>query len=351
MRSKTSALGVKNTSKVIIILIIFLISYYHISYNNFKNDILINENKIIEIKSGYTLKDVAKSLDLNQYFFKKYILKNKKELILKKWNFKLLKDSNIDDILISLEKPIAEKEIKLTIIEWWNVYDIDEYLYKKELINKWDYISYTQNPEKIKALTKFYQFLNKNFISLEWYLYPDTYSLKHPLKINELVIKQLDTFETKVYEKILKEKKTSPLARGNKIDNNLLYDVINLAAIVEKEERNNLEKSTVAGILKKRLNSGWMIWADITVCYPHGLTSEECKLVVSKYIREKSEYNTRTKIWLPKTPIANPSYITINATLNDKKTKYWFYLHNVKTWKIHYAETNFGHEANKKYMY
>ena len=93
-----------------------------------------------------------------------------------------------------------------------------------------------------------------------------------------------------------------------------------------------------------------MIWADITVCYPHELTANECKLVVSKYINEKSEYNTRTMKWLPKTPIWNPSFETINATLNSKKTNYWFYLHNTSNWKIYYAETNQEHENNKQYM-
>jgi UPF0755 protein len=103
--------------------------------------------------------------------------------------------------------------------------------------------------------------------------------------------------------------------------------------------------------LKKRLNSGWQIWADVTVCYPHELTSNECKMVISKYISEISEYNTRTMVWLPKTPIWNPSFETINATLNDEKTDYWYYLHNISTGKIYYARTNAEHEANKQYMY
>jgi cell division protein YceG involved in septum cleavage len=46
-----------------------------------------------------------------------------------------------------------------------------------------------------------------------------------------------------------------------------------------------------------------MIGADITVCYPYRLTGNECKLVVSKYIKDKNEYNTRTMRGLPKTPI------------------------------------------------
>ncbi len=332
----------KNIIKYIAIIIIITIVYTNYSYKKFGEKELIKENKIIHIQKWENIKDLASKLDLNHYFLKKYIKNNKKDFILLAWKFEMKKSFDIKQILDSLEKPISEKQTELTIIEWWNIYDIDDYLYQKKLIEKDDYINYVQNPEKIKALKEFYDFLNLELISLEWYLYPDTYILKTPLKINELVIKQLDTFENKAYKKILKPENLS---------NQTIYDVVNLASIVEKEEKNNKEKSTVAGILKKRLQSWWSIGADITVCYPHKLTSQECKLVVSKYIQEKSDYNTRTMIGLPKTPISNPSSITINATLNDKKTSFWYYLHNVKTWKIYYSETNRQHEENKKYMY
>lgn len=315
-----------------------IIFYYQ--YSSFKTEKLITEDKIIEIKSWETIKDFSEKLDINYYFIKKYLSDNDKELILLKWRFQLKKDSNIEEVISSMETPIAEKEIELTILEWWNIFDIDEFLTNKWLINSGDYIKYAENPEKIKALNEFYKFLEVDFISLEWYLYPDTYKLKSPLKINELVIKQLDNFEEKVYNKILSD-----------LDNKAIYDLINLASIVEKEEKNSDAKSTVAGILKYRLENNWNIWADITVCYPHRLTANKCKMVVSKYIREKSEYNTRTMKWLPKTPIWNPNFETIDATLNDTKTDYRFYLHNTNTWKIYYWRTNAEHEANKKYMY
>ena len=328
--------------KLILIFLIIFITYFYYSYNNFKSDILITDTKIIEIKSGETIKDLSEKLDINSYFLKKYIEDTNSNFKLLAWRFNIKNWSKIENILKSMETPLPEKQINLTILEWWNIYDIDEYLTNKWLIKQNAYIFYVKNSKKIDALKEFYSFLKSDFISLEWYLYPDTYSLKVPLKINELVIKQLDNFEIKVYNKLFKE---------TKLTNSIIYDVINLASIVEKEEKNPLEKSTVAWILKKRLQNWWKIWADITICYPHKLTAEQCKMVISKYIREKSDYNTRTMIWLPKTPIWNPNFETINATLNYKKTKYWFYLHNVKTWEIHYAETNSQHESNKKYMY
>jgi len=321
-------------------IIILILIYIYYSYSSFQSKIIVQNNLILEIKSWDTFKNLWDKIDeLNNLYYNYYIKKNTPNFELQVWSYKINAWSNIEQTIESLKTPITS-EIKLIILEWWNIYDIDEYLNKKWLINAWEYIDYVTNSEKIKALSSFFSFID-NQITLEWFLYPDTYNVDSAnFKINSFVIKQLETFETKVYNNIL-----------SKLDNQTITDLINLASIVEKEEKNDDEKPNVAWILKKRLNSNWMIWADITVCYPHELTSEQCKMVISKYINEKSEYNTRTKFWLPKTPIWNPSYETINATLNDKKTSYWFYLHNTKTWKIYYAETNQEHENNKKYMY
>ena len=323
---------------IIWIAIIWWIIIYN-NYSNFKTDILVKESIIIDIKDKETSKDLAEKLNINYYFLRQY-LKNKEDFNLLKWRFEIEENSNIDNILENMKKPLEEKQVEITILEWWNIFDIDEYLTNKSYIKKWEYISYAQNSEKIKALTKFYNFLSSDFITLEWFLYPDSYKLKYPLAINKLVIKQLDNFENKVYNKILSDKSSEEI---NKI--------VNLASIVEKEEKSNSEKSTVAGILKKRLENNWNIWADITVCYPHSLTANECKMVISKYINEKSKYNTRTMIWLPKTPIWNPQFSSINAVVNPNNTDYWFYLHNTNTWKIYYWKTNAEHEANKKYLY
>ena len=316
--------------------IFWVIIYYN--YSNFKSDILIEETKMIEIKDKETSKDLSKKLDINYYFLRQY-LKNK-DFKLLKGQFKIQENAKIDDIVESLKNPLPEKEIEMTILEWWNIFDIDEYLTNKWLIQKWEYIAYAENSEKIKALTEFYNFLSWDFITLEWFLYPDSYKLKYPLKINKLVIKQLDNFENKIYNKILSNKSTEEIIK-----------IINLASIVEKEEKSDSEKATVAGILKKRLENNWNIWADITVCYPHKLTANECKMVITKYIREKSEYNTRTMQGLPKTPIWNPQFSSINAVINPNDTEFWFYLHNTNSGKIYYWKTNAEHEANKKYLY
>ena len=337
--------NVENTPKkrspimrIIILFIWFFIIFFiikYIWYSNFKTQDLIQEEINISVKSWEKYSDIWKRLGLNETYFKIYKKYNSVEE-LKVWNYLVPENSNISQILEALQKPIFQTQ-NITLLEWWNIFDIDEALTNKWLIQKWDYIKYAENSEKINALTEFFPFLE--WVStLEWYLYPDTYTIDPALfALNKFVIFQLETFETKVYNKLFQNKNIT-------LEN--MQSVINLASIVEKEEKVTANKKTVAWILKKRLQENWFIWADITVCYPYRLTANECKFVVSKYIRDKNDYNTRTKLGLPKTPIWNPSYETIEATLNHKETPYYYYLHNTK-WQIYYAKDNAGHVYNK----
>lgn len=333
----------KNKNKIVKFLLFSLIIFSLIGwfiykwYINFKTKELVENEIIIEVNEWEYPISIASKLNLNENYLKIYLKNEAPDFELIIWRFMIEPNSDIENIIKSLKKPIIEWEVEITILEWWNIYDVDEYLTSENLIIENEYINYVNNSEKIEKLSEYFSFI-KWLETLEWFLYPDTYRVKSEnFKINEFVIKQLDNFEIKVYNTILSE-----------LDNETIKDVINLASIVEKEEKNIDEKATVAWILKKRLNNGWMIWADITVCYPHELTAQECKMVISEYINETSEYNTRTMLWLPKTPIWNPSFETINATLNSKNTEYWFYLHNVSTWQIYYWRNNTEHEQNKR---
>jgi cell division protein YceG involved in septum cleavage len=74
---------------------------------------------------------------------------------------------------------------------------------------------------------------NTSLKTLEGFLYPDTYNVDktNPL-IPQLVNKQLQTFQSRVRSKL-----------NNPTD---FYKTMILASIVEKEERNNDNKPTVA---------------------------------------------------------------------------------------------------------
>lgn len=323
--------------KLCILISILILGYIYIWYSNFSSAVLTGEKQEIIIKQQESFSDLSQRLWLNETYLKYYISRNNPEYSLKVGRFEIPENAKIDNILEALQKPIFDTR-NITILEGWNIFDTDEYLYNQGLIWEWEYIAYVRNSEKITALNEFFPFLD-NLETLEWYLYPDTYTIDPAtFAINKFVILQLETFEIKVYNKLFS---ASNLSLKD------FQDMVNLASIVEKEEKNAAEKSTVAGILKKRLDEWWMIWADITVCYPYELTAHECKLIITKYLYEKTEYNTRQMVWLPKTPIGNPNFETINATMNYKETPYYYYLHDIQTGEIYYGKNNAEHERNK----
>lgn len=323
--------------KIFFVLVFIWSLYFYFWYENFKKTPITTWLKVVIIENGDSFSWLSKHFEvLNSIYYKIYLRNNPPDFNLQSGMFEIEANANIETLINGLKKPVTN-EMRITLLEGRNIYDIDEYLTWKWLIKKWEYIKIASSD--FNEYKKYYSFI-ADASTLEGFLYPDTYNINRlNFSVDDIITKQLNAFKTKVMDKI-----EAPYYGSIE-----LLDIINLASIVEKEEKNKDAKPIVAWILKKRLEAGWMIWADATVCYPYKLTSEECKMVVSKYIYEKNGYNTRTMKGLPETPISNPSAETIFATINDKETEYWFYLHG-SDWKIHYAKTNAEHEANKKYL-
>lgn len=237
-----------------------------------------------------------------------------------------------------------------TVLEWRSIYDIDSNLTKKGYISAGQYISYVSDYNFIHQLD--YEFLDekiyiwKSLPSLEWFLYPDTYYLiKWKDVIPQLVKAQLDWFNNKIWKKY----KSEIESKINLSDSELsFYQRLTLSSIVEKEERNNNNKPTVAGILLKRYQTKIRLDADITLCYGYQIPYEKCTPVViwNRISDENNIFNTRRKFWLPPQPISNPSDETFSSTINYKKTDYLFYLHD-NQWKIHYAIDLAWHNQNR----
>lgn len=323
--------------KLLLFLILLWSIYIYIGYRNFIHTPITSELKVVIVEQWDSFSWLSKHFEkLDGIYYKLYLRNNPPTFPLQTWMYEIEAGSDIETLISSLKTPITN-EAKITLLEGRNIYDIDEYLSNRWFIKKWEYIQ--------KASVDFYEYKKYyGFIAdastLEWFLYPDTYNINRAtVSVDDIITKQLNAFKAKVIDKI-----EAPYYGSIE-----LLDIINLASIVEKEEKNKDAKPFVAWILKKRLEAWWMIGADATVCYPYKLTSEECKMVVSKYIYEKNTYNTRTMKGLPETPISNPSAETIFATINSKKTEYWFYLHG-SDGQIHYAVSNEEHEANKKYL-
>ena len=190
--------------------------------------------------------------------------------------------------------------------------------------------------------------INKNeFLSRakEGYIFPDTYLLPTDVNLDQIFQIIEANFNKRVTEEIVQS------ARKNGISKE---EMIILASIVEREARDNEQRSVIAGILIKRWKVGTSLGADATIQYVLGYSSEEKtwwrKNLTVGDLEINSKYNTRKNLGLPPGPICSPGISSIEAVANPKDTPYQFYLHDQRG-VVHYAKTLEEHEQNiQKYL-
>lgn len=332
---------------ILLIAILVLAIRWWIKYS--PSDLVFENQKVSIVKWDTISKFYDTLLDDNQTFWMKWYVRNHQDQLpkIQEWTYIFSGEYTNEEFLSHIAKWPEKEYVSYTVLEWWSIYDIDADLTAKWYINEWEYISYVTDSAKISELSTRYDFFDSNLTSLEWFLYPDTYFLSNRWGlVKELVSMQLNTFKSKVW--------TPHSADFANIQSKYwlsVYQTITLASIVEKEEKNNANKPTVAGIFYNRLENWMLLWADITLCYGFAKPYSECTPnVIAKNVGDSNnKYNTRAIAWLTPTPIWNPALSTIEAVLFPNQTSYLFYLHWADG-QIHYAETNAQHNQNKIHL-
>ena len=216
------------------------------------------------------------------------------------------------EILDTLEGG-SKKEVVVIIPEGASLYEIDHILSSSGVLGQ-------------KTLLPLH-------VSLEGYLFPDTYRFFTEASSSEVLTKFKENFETQ----------TKDILPG---DPREARRILILASLIEKEVPNPSDGRVVAGILEKRLKEGMPLQIDATLCYAKleatankGLTFEPCNEVLSSDKEIKSAYNTYKNRGLPPGPIGSPSLWAIQAALAPQSSPYWFYISDSKTKKTIFART------------
>ncbi len=157
--------------------------------------------------------------------------------------------------------------------------------------------------------------LHRAPVTLEGFLFPDTYQLLYPVKISDLVKDQLTAFRqnfAKVNFNYARSKHLTP------------YDVLTIASMVEAEAATTRDRPLVASVIYNRLADGMMLQFDSTTRYATGNYTRP--LTVSE-LHSRSPWNTHTHLGLPPTPIDNPSLAAIQAAAHPAHTQLPVLLH------------------------
>lgn len=289
----------------------------------------------VNIESGDGLKIVGNklySLGLirSESFFILYVRVRGDEDNLRAGRYLFSKSINIPTIVLSIVSGDSETEdVRVTIPEGFNIWEIDKKLVQSGLISEGEFSS------------KYYQG--------EGYLFPDTYRLhiNQDGRINpqELNKKMRNNFEEKVsgVYKSLSENDGSYLV---------------IASILEKEAKTEEDMRLVAGIIQNRLSIGMPLEIDAAVVYGACVResvetnySKNCDVTFqgpAVEIKIDSPYNTYMRKGLPVGAISNPGLKAIEAVLNPEASDYLFYLSTRDGSQIIYSKTSAEHAANRR---
>lgn len=189
--------------------------------------------------------------------------------------------------------------------------------------------------------SKLINFSTTTFVNLgrekEGYLFPDTYLLRPTARAEEVISLLESTFEKRIAEM------SSEIVSFNKP----LKDIVNMAAILEEEAKDEKSRRIISGILWKRIRLGMPLQVDAVFRYINGKTSEE---LTQEDLKIDSPYNTYLYRGLPPAPITNPGSESLRAAVTPIDTPYLYFLTG-KDNEMYYAKTLDEHVKNKeKYL-
>ncbi len=239
--------------------------------------------------------------------------------------------------------------IKITIPEGSNLYEIGALFEQAGMFTKKELFAVTGIPgadygSKVAGASPLLRdfsgeadlLLGKpRLVSLEGYLFPDTYFFLKSDTPEDVVIKMLSNLERRITPELRED-----IARQGKS----IHDVLTVASLLEEEAREDEDRRIIAGILWKRIEKGMPLQVDAALTYVTGKASLSLS---NGDLRQDSPYNTYKQKGLPLGPISNPGLAAIDAALHPAETEYLFYLSD-RTGILYYAKTHEGHVANKR---
>jgi hypothetical protein len=150
--------------------------------------------------------------------------------------------------------------------------------------------------------------------SLEGFLFPATYEIFRGDDVDALIDRQLEAFEANIAEIDL----TWAERNGYSV-----YDVVNVASMVEREIQVPEERKLAASVIYNRLDAGNPLGIDATIRFEDQNYTEP---LVESRLNEPTPYNTRINPGLPPGPIGNPGRASLEAAANPAETDYFYFV-------------------------
>ncbi len=239
--------------------------------------------------------------------------------------FNITAHMSYDEIAQKLQNPdISHRSVKVVIPEGFNVFDIAIRLEENNICSMAEFLEACKSKDGYD-----YQWLsdipNNDLIAyeLEGFLFPATYDFGENTPAKDIVNAMLDTFDSKINDDML------AFCNANDMT---LYELINLASIVQEEALTESSAGNIASVFFNRLDKGMKLQSDVTYFYAASLREQHgfSQAVYDSY------YTYRCQ-GLPSGPVCNPGMQVINATVNHPDTEYLYFFSDLNQ-EFHFAK-------------
>lgn len=318
----------------------------------------------VEIPEGSSTKEIANIL------FEKDLIKNATVFNyyskIKSYNnyqsgfYNLSQSMSVDDLAKALQEsgtPTAQEEPagKVLIVEGYTLTQIansvtlnaktDDKTDKTPFTSE-EFLATVTNQEFIDRMVATYPNLFASLPAadsgviyrLEGYLFPAVYDYYDDATIEDLVEQMISTTDARLqpyYEAIANKNLT-------------VNEVLTLASLVEKEGSTDEDRRNIASVFFNRLNTEMPLQSNIAILYAQGKLGEETTLAEDTNIDTsiESPYNIYWRAGLMPGPVDSPSLSAIEAVLNANATDYYYFVADVTTGTVYFANTIEEHDQN-----
>ncbi len=165
-------------------------------------------------------------------------------------------------------------------------------------------------------------------VSLEGYLYPDSFQKESDTPAETIVRESLDEMQKYL---------TQDTVSGFTAQNLSIYDAITLASIVEQETDDPTYQPTVAQVFLSRIRQNIALQSDPTANYAADIAGQPRSLSIN------SAYNTYLHPGLPPGPIGNVTAQALKAVAHPASTDYLYFVAG-DDGKVHFSRTAKEHQ-------
>lgn len=335
------------TIRIIALVVLGSVAIFLTYFTELKKGSSIEHAVVIDIPSGAGASEIADQLDRegiisSVWTFKAYAVASGAYKHLPSGRFKFEPGLTIQEVVQLLVSGTARQEVAVTLLEGWTIQEMDAYLSGDlGLFEPGQFAQVAQVTDSRLILPdETYDFLRSkpDDVSLEGYLFPDTYRLFIDSEPKDLIKKMLDNFGQQVTPELIEKIRAKNLN---------IHEAVTMASLLEKEAATAEDKQVVASILFKRIALGMRLQLDTTVIYATGTPGAE---LTSQDLEFDSPYNTYVYSGLPVGPIGNPGLVSIQAVTKATDTDYLFFITD-PAGTVFYSTTYEEHLNKKNSLY